>query len=359
METMMQEILHSGLRRKYAIIHIDNSKPTLIRRASLKHSGYRAALLRNPLLTLYSFTLSLLFLVRYLVILVSKPVDVIHIHTASYSSFWEKALFILAGKLFAKPIILHIHGARFDHFYNSSRTPVRGLIKKIIMLCDRVIALSQYWQDFFTGIAGETRVLMVENCINTLAYINSKTAKTEKPTVLFLGELSHRKGIDDLFKIANYIKNKGVTARFIAAGPGNFSLLNSRLQEQGLQDIVVITPPVFGEPKRLLLAQSWMFILPSYAEGMPIAIIEALAAGLPVIATQVGGLTDMITNRVNGFLAPPGNIELLGNSILALLQNDHLRHTIAANNTTLAVRRFDIHLLVDRLDSIYSGLIRA
>lgn len=356
METMMRELLNSDLSQRYHLVHLDNSKPAFIRRASIKYSGYHAAFLRNPFSTLYSFALSVFSLLCYLVVLFSRPVDLIHIHTASYSSFWEKLPFILAGRIFSKPVILHVHGARFDQFYQSSSISVRRLIKKILCLCNPVITLSGFWRKYFTSVIGLENVQLVENGIDISLYRNNEISKTANPTILFLGELSRRKGIDDLLKIAVIVRDSGVKAQFIAAGPGNLTELNLQLQEMGLHEIVKLSPPVFDDSKKRLLAQSWLYILPSYAEGMPVAIIEALAAGLPVIATRVGGIPDMITEKLNGFLVQPGDIELFGQYIINLIQDNNMRQMISVNNFSLAANRFDIHLLLHKIDKIYAGL---
>lgn len=101
-----------------------------------------------------------------------------------------------------------------------------------------------------------------------------------------------------------------------------------------------------------------MFVLPAYNEGFPVAIIEAMSAGLPIISTPVGGIPDVIEEGTNGFLVEPGDAEAIADRIVNLLNNRALNHNMGKQNAMKALANFDVSIVVNALCKIYEQTLK-
>jgi glycosyltransferase involved in cell wall biosynthesis len=133
--------------------------------------------------------------------------------------------------------------------------------------------------------------------------------------------------------------------------------LKAEVIAAGLERFVHIRPAVSGEEKIGLFRLADLFIYPSYHEGMPMAVMEAMACGLPIIATQVGGLPDLVCPGFNGLLVPAGQPDQLADAVHELVANPGIRYSMRVNSFRLAQENFDIEKLVSRLLDIYQALV--
>ncbi|MBN1541150.1 glycosyltransferase family 4 protein, partial [candidate division KSB1 bacterium] len=114
-----------------------------------------------------------------------------------------------------------------------------------------------------------------------------------------------------------------------------------------------------GREKIECLASAWCFVLPTYAEGMPLSILEAYAVGLPVVSTQVGGIPEMIDQGINGFLAQPGDTRAIAAGLRCVLEDGELRARISQTNRQKVFARYNISVCAEQIDEIYRELLNA
>ncbi|MBE0481636.1 MAG: glycosyltransferase family 4 protein [Dehalococcoidia bacterium] len=185
-------------------------------------------------------------------------------------------------------------------------------------------------------------------------------------SVLFAGRIARIKGVDHLLKAANIVVNRfGRRATlFILAGPEVFTavdeamsrkVIDQFLSTHGLQMNVILPGSLTLEELRALYAACDIFVLPSLAEADPLAILEAISSGKPVIGTRVGGIPDKIREGWNGFLVDPGNEQQLADRINYLLENAGERQRMGLNSRTLAEEEFDWSRVVEKLVMIYGN----
>ena len=124
----------------------------------------------------------------------------------------------------------------------------------------------------------------------------------------------------------------------------------------GLGNAVTFAGWVRGEEKLALLQEAALLALPSYAEGVPIAVLEAMAAGLPVVTTPVGGIPDLIADGRNGLLVQPGDVPALASAINRLLDDPALRGAMGDLNRQQVVAEYDVPRYVDRLLALYTDV---
>ncbi len=237
-------------------------------------------------------------------LLFNRSIRIIHIHSASNFSFKRSSWFMNIARLFNKRIIMHVHGGGFKTYYNKGN---EAFVKKALNKCDRIVVLSEVWQDWFRNELQCKNVTVVPNVIPDPRFFNKKQ-RDEMFHLLFLGLINEEKGIFDLIQAIAYNKEQ-LLGKFQLhiAGNGMVSRLKNVINDKGLQDIVQYEGWVDGEAKHYLLSHSDALILPSYTEGLPISILEAMSYRLPIISTPVGSIPSVVSDGVNGFLVEPGN----------------------------------------------------
>lgn len=283
-----------------------------------------------------------------------RKIKIIHIHTASYNSFWRSSLFINVAKLFNKKVVLHIHGGGFKEFFASSPKKISKALEK----CDVLIVLSEYWKRFFSDITKRPCVEIVNNII-PYPSIDNRLKNTKSPIVnfLFLGLISEQKGIFDL--VSTIAENKSSLRNKMTlsiGGLGKTTQLTEYIDEYKISDIVKYKGWVAGKEKIEMLNSSDVFILPSYTEGIPISILEAMSYNLAIISTPVGGIPEIVKNRVNGLLVNPGDKKMLYNAIMDTIKNPNDRVKMGIESGKCIKPHFPDSIAC-QLASIYSKLL--
>lgn len=244
----------------------------------------------------------------FILLAFDRRIEILHIHGAANASFYRKELFIKIGKFFGKKIVFHQHAADFKEFYEQSNE--KGEIVKTLNLSDRLIVLSESWKNFFASIGvAENKICILNNIVcSPQKEVIKRTDK--KMHLLFLGEISFRKGIYDLLDMLKENKDFFEERIFLRVGgnlvDGNIDLY---IAENGLSSFVQYEGWISGSKKIECLNWADLYILPSYNEGLPIAILEAMSYSHPIISTNVGGIPEVLHTHENGILIEPGNAE--------------------------------------------------
>lgn len=264
--------------------------------------------LQNLLYLIYS-------LVKFTFKCFSRNIKIVHIHTASNTSFKRKAIYINIASFFKKNIVLHIHGAEFHLFYEKNRAFVAKTLKKV----DTIIALSSKWKKFFEENVGCKNVVIIPNIVDTPVIVDKK--KSGEISGIFLGNMNKRKGIYDIIDMVNANKEylRGKLTLHIG-GNGETDKVKELINKNNLSDIIIYEGWVDKEKRAELLSNGDFFLLPSYNEGLPISILEAMSYKLPVISTPVGGIPEIVSEGCNGFLIEPGDKVSLFNAIKKIIE---------------------------------------
>ncbi len=300
-ETFVFNLMQSDLVQKHDIKLINISKPLITKKPEFRTlSGYRRCFGRGTKVLVTSYSYSAFFFLKFLWTLFSRRVDIVHLHTASYTSFWEKCAYIWVAKTLRKKVVIHMHASRFERFFDESHVLFQKWIAYFLSLCDHVIVLSKSWYRFYTRFLDPAKLELVPNGIDLrLGHIQTKS---ETPRVVFLGEVGRRKGIYDLIAAARLLKAKGLDITYDIIGPGETHQAKKSAENANLQNEFHFHGPLAGEQKVKVLSRAWIMSLPSYAEGMPLAVLEAMAAGCAIVSSSVGGIPDVIDHGTQGTL---------------------------------------------------------
>ena len=244
---------------------------------------------------------------------------ILHIHSSYGWSFRRLSMVAAVAMLARKRVLMHIHGSMFDVYERRASSLERWWIRYILSRVDRVIVLSDDWAKRISQIAPKARLNVLPNAVdvNQYSYAGRRTLGQRPYKVLFLGRLGERKGAYDLLKAAALIPS-GLCS-FILAGDGEVEKVQEAVRKLGMEDRFLLPGWVGIDERKRLLREASLFVLPSYHEGLPMAILEAMAAALPVVSTRVGGIPDAVKDGVNGRLIEAGDVRALADALIAVL----------------------------------------
>ncbi|UGQ47650.1 glycosyltransferase family 4 protein [Massilia endophytica] len=289
-------------------------------------------------------------------LLLRGRVSLLHCHTASRNSFWRKTPFFLLAFLFRVPAILHLHGGEFHLFYEKESGPLkRRLIRFIYDHAAHIIVLSERWRQWVSGMSRNPNISVIYNPV-LLPQPAPDWSQRVPGQTLFFGRLGKGKGVYDLLAAARELKDGHPGLQLALGGDGEVEQARAAAAELGIGEQTAFLGWVRGEQKLSALRQATIYTLPSYNEGMPMSILEAMAWGLPVLATPVGGIPDAISDGVEGFLVAPGDVGALAQRWAQLLDDPQLAQRMgeAARRKVAAV--FATDAVLPRLGQLYQSL---
>jgi len=257
---------------------------------------------------------------------------VLHIHTSSGRDFLRNSLCLVVARPMSVPVVLHVHPPwSFVEYARSGSVVARAFKQWLVRSVDCIIVPTPGGVGALRRIAPHTAIAVVCNPVEPLAQIAPIALDDRGRSILFLGWTVREKGVFDLLQAFSTIAKDKPSARLAMYGPYGVPEARAYAHDLGLDGHVEIGEWVDGPEKAALLASSRVLALPSYAEGLPVVILEAMQAGLPVVATSVGGIPDVVEDGVSGFLVEPGDTEALARRINELLDDDRLWLSMSAN----------------------------
>ncbi|MBU8808616.1 glycosyltransferase family 4 protein [Mycolicibacterium goodii] len=257
--------------------------------------------------------------------------DVVHVHLSHGGSVVRKAVPLLAARICGVPTIVHGHSFNFAAWYTPLPASVRRLVRWALR-ADRWLVLGR-------GLADEYRrclrldaatVQVLHNPVVLPETPRRPPSATRRLTVLTLGRLGQRKGTYDLLSAMESLPAQTRSRVHLRlAGDGDVEQVRAQVVARGLGDTVDVPGWLAPHERDEALRHADIFVLPSYDEGLPMALLEAMAHGIVPITTPVGGIPEAVTDGVHGLLVPPGDPIALGLALRRLVENDALRDTLS------------------------------
>ncbi len=269
-------------------------------------------------------------------------IDGVILFSGPLFSFYEKILMSLIAKQYGKKSILLI---RSGHFIDSNQKSilVRLLSRYLLKIPNSIVAQGTKWVEFYSqmGVA-PSKVNLISNWIK-IKDKHEYRENREKIVFLFAGAMVEKKGVLELFEIieTHYQELKEYIFRFAGEG-ALFESLKQRKEENHLDNIELLGWR-YGSDMMNEYGRADIFILPSHAEGFPNAILEALNYRLPIIATDVGGISDSVIDGYNGYLVAPKDKESIYKSIKKLGELFELRQNFSKNSEKILKKNHDFY----------------
>lgn len=294
---------------------------------------------------------------RYIVFcLTQNKYDVYHIHAASRGSTFRKGLYVKKIKKWGKKIVFHIHGAQYMEFYFESSAKKKKKIVNILKSSDKVIALSEDWKNKFDKTFGLTNCVVLENGINVNTFKEAivEPVKVQK-SFIYLGRMGKRKGTYDLIDaIKNVIKVIPDVMLYLA-GDGEVSQIRQKVKEADLSNNVRVIGWVDLNKKKDVFKKVGTLVLPSYNEGLPMAILEGMACGKAIISTTVGAIPEVVKQR-NGILVKPGDINSLSDALIKCCTDLNMLELMKKENIEKIKNFYSMEYMHYKLGEIYKSV---
>lgn len=291
------------------------------------------------------------------ILLNNTKIKIVHIHGASDGSFYRKYIVFLISKyFFKKKIIYHVHTGRFHVFYDKSNKFVKKIINQLLEDADHIVCLSQYWKTYFSNTFKIQDISILDNPIE-IPINNSPILQDKCLSLLFLGIITDGKGIFDLLNVI--IKNRKYyqgKLKLVIGGVGQEDRLVKMIKSNNIEEIVDFVGWVNGDYKLKLLSECNVLILPSYNEGLPICILEAMSFGKAIISTKVGGIPEIVIDGENGFLVDPGDAILLERSIENMLEDVTLSYEMGKKSSNV-ISQYDVKKVIKDMETLYDKLL--
>jgi glycosyltransferase involved in cell wall biosynthesis len=280
---------------------------------------------------------------------------VVHAHSASHASFWRKSLLLLLARRCGCATVFHLHGGGFRRFATEESGPLaRWWIRHTLEASAAVVALSEGWAAFLAAYAPAARVHVVPNAVRVAA-LQSPEA-TEPGRILFLGRAEASKGVYDLLEALAPLAAQYPHLRLAIGGEGALDAVRARAQALGLGERVELLGWLDARQKAAQLARAAIFCLPSHAEGLPMAMLEAMAVGKPVLMTAVGAIPEAVQDGDNGLLVSPHNTVALSAGLSCLLYDAKLRARLGERARATVAARFSTEAALGKLSAVYRAL---
>ncbi|WP_077036174.1 glycosyltransferase family 4 protein [Pelomonas sp. KK5] len=279
-------------------------------------------------------------------------VAVIHAHVSHGGSFWRKFLLTAPALAGGVPVLSHLHSGSFEDFHERASPFTQGCIRWMLGRSLRVITLSA---------ARAQWVHRVQPLAQTEVVLNSAAAPAtvqplqDPPTVLFLGRIGPNKGTFDLLQAFATIHRDRPDCRLVVGGDGEAEKLVELVRALGLQDAVHYCGWVDAAQKARLLDAAWVFALPSYHEGLPMAILEAMAHGRAVVSCPIGGIPEAVEADVTGLMVPPGDLARLVDALRRILGDSGYAARLGAAGRASFAARFSNEANLPKLVALYKA----
>jgi glycosyltransferase involved in cell wall biosynthesis len=286
----------------------------------------------------------------------------LHVHVAGRGSTIRKIILVHFARLLRLPIVLHLH----DYNYRESLQRFPKLIqlaaRSMFRISSMILVLGQDDHDLVVTEIGVSpdRVAVIPNAVPAPPQKRQAAASTPPVQILFLGNPSRRKGLHDLIAALAMNPLRSLEWRMSVAGGGNdIGTFRELSRAAGLSDRISFTGWVDRSKTDALLNSADIIVLPSYAEGMAMSILEGMSYGLCIVCTPVGSLKEVIEDEVTGLVVQPGDITQLSKALTRAVSDPALRVQLGSEAARTFSNKFDSAHYPDRMGAIYHAALAA
>ncbi|HYM44530.1 MAG TPA: glycosyltransferase family 4 protein [Steroidobacteraceae bacterium] len=340
--THVNLLMDSGLRRSFDLLHFEVGREGRDE-GPLRRMG---RLLASPFRLAWK-------------VLVNRAA-LVHVNSVlTVRGYWRDLMYVIVARLCRSRVLYQVHGGPLPQAFCRGNRLATAFVRATLGLADVIVVLSDAERDAFRRFGVAPPVLTFPNGIDCRHYATLSRERSEPHRtlrLLYLGRMVREKGLFELLEAMELARGQNVAAELVLAGDGPATgCLRSTAAAHGLQGLSFVGP-VSGQGKAQLLEWADALVLPSYAEGLPYALLEAMAAGVPAIAARVGAIPEVVADGTNGLLIEPRSAPALA---MAICRVAHDRAALArmsqASRSTVAAR-YSIDRLAVQLGHVYTRL---
>lgn len=274
--------------------------------------------------------------------------------------FLKDSPFILLSKLLRRKVLIQLRGSNIQNWLAGVPALLRAYVETLLRMAEGVVVLGDNLRHLFTGYFPENRIFVVPNGANY--HIPAREARTSQVNVLYLANLQPAKGIEDVIRAVQLLKERGING-FNLNVVGEWRDAETRetclrlVEEYALP--VIFHGPAYDTNKFRFMAQADVFVFtPREPEGHPWVIVEALASGLPIIATDQGAITESVLDGINGFIVDSRSPWQIADRIQQLIERPDLRRKQSAASRKHYEDNFTEEKMVERLSAAFDQVLQ-
>jgi glycosyltransferase involved in cell wall biosynthesis len=335
-------LLSSELTRDFELLHFQVGSEG-------RHEGALQKLLRYALSPLQLA----LFLLR-------TRVDVVHMNTSlDPKAYWRDLAYLAVSKLLGRPVVNQIHGGAMPQDFSEGNPFLVGLLRRFLLWSDVVTVLSSAELAAYRAFDARPNVQLLPNAIDPAGLIDhERSYNTDRPLrLVYIGRLVRAKGLFEVIDAMAQLALAGRKFSLSLAGAGpDLDELVAATKKAGLTDRVTFLGSVFNATKQRLWLESDLFVFPTYAEGLPYSLLEAMAAGCVPIATPVGAIPDVMRDGEHGLFVPLKDAEALASAVSALDDDRGRMVRMAKAARRRIAEHYTVTRLVDDFRRLYQSL---
>lgn len=288
-----------------------------------------------------------------------KPA-IIHLNTSlNRRAFWRDVFFLLVARLRGVRVLYQIHGGELPAPFAANNHLPAAVLRLLLRLPDTIVVLARSEREAYQKFVPGQHIRLIPNAIDCHPYLNfpAKQANKSSPLqLLYMGRLARDKGIFDVLQGLKLARSSGAAAYLTVAGSGpDEAALRKRVEDLALTAAVSFVGTVHGDAKLKCFEAADVLLLPSYGEGMPYALLEAMAAGLPAITTRVGAIPDVVLDGVHGQFVAPGDVHAIGRAITRLASNRYYLAQMSAACRKRIAENYAMPCMTREFRQLYSG----
>ena len=284
----------------------------------------------------------------------TRKADLVYLHTSSGFSLRRKATVAMLARLGRCAYVVHVHGSDFDGYYRAAHAWERWLVRLTLSRAALVIAVAPAWEKRLQAIVA-CRTVAIPN----LVAIPPQQALIDPAhrRIVCLGRLGDRKGSRTLVQALALLAGDRPDLRLLLAGDGDIASVRDEARRVGVAEPRETPGWIDAEARRRALLAATVFALPAREEGLPVALLEAMAYGIPAVVSPVGGIPDYFEDGLHGYLVPPDDSEALAEALARLLDDLDLARRMGVRARADAAAHFAADVVAVRVgDALESAL---
>lgn len=289
-----------------------------------------------------------------------------HVNIAHKGSTMRKLVVCRVLARLGIPYVLHMHANNYDAYFRAQPARMRRVICRAFGAAARVVVLGQFWRDLVIadlGVPAERVTIVRNGAADPLAGTSTAPRRWPgaeafaAPMILFLGDLRPWKGLGELLEALGSPPWRARRWSLVAAGRGNPAAYQARAAALGIAERVSFPGWLARDAVQALLRRASVVALPSHLEGLSVTLVEALAHGLPVVATPVGAHADLLRDGDNAVVVPPADVAALSAGLARLFDNPALAERIGQGGRQLFQAELEIGQIETQFAAIYQDIL--
>ena len=291
-------------------------------------------------------------------LVINKPDLCFYFISVKPPSFFVDAFYLLLIRLFGIKYVLNLHGKGLLNLGTKSHRIYGFIVRKTISPSLGALVLGERLKLDVNRFISSERLFVIPNAIVDVDPEMLKfSRKNQGPVkILFLSNLKPSKGPMEFLKMAKMIVDKRKDVKFILAGPQKLEQFQKKvktyIKQEGLRNFIEMPGAIYGSAKERLFRESDIFVFPTFydREAFPLVNIEAMRAGLPVVSSNEGSISEMVIDGLNGYIVDPKNVEQLADRVLKLIEEPELRNKMGHAGRRIYENSFTINAYEKRLE---------